>query len=138
MPRPCSACHQRSIDGLASIYWAWYPQRDVRVAYVSKLCIDCTTTHVVPLAATTPLDRAESGSDNCALCGIGTADDPNYLYATVYAPHQNQADLEALLCGPCMATMAGFCRENGRSLPDRGSVTDNHSRADARWSLLAG
>lgn len=138
MPRPCSLCHQPSSDGLASVYWAWYPGPNTRLAYRTKICPDCTTEHVVPIMAMSPLEREAAGDHHCAKCGILADEDEFFIYATVYLPGREPTEVEGLLCGACAAVATALLQTEGYRLPDRDPARTREKPLSPAWALMAG
>lgn len=138
MARPCSFCHQPSRDGLASIYWAYYPGPNDRKAYRTKLCPGCVADTVVPIMGVLPMDREMHNDTSCVACGAGTANDENYLYAKCYWPGADGTDVEALLCGACMAVWTARLQTEGFRLPDRDPSARAREAVSPAWALLAG
>jgi hypothetical protein len=111
---PCSACQQRVPGKLAQVYWAWNQADGVRVAYKQRLCMTDFTASVWPLAM-----EAQQNVVACPACHVGTVDDMDPVYATIYCPGQPQVDAEMALCGPCAVEVRNRAVAGAEKLPDR-------------------
>lgn len=91
--------------------------------------------NVLPLAV-----EAQEAVVACPVCHIGTLDDMDPVYCTVYIPGQERQDVEMALCGPCAVNVRQRALTGAETLADRqgssgGSSPPPPSAADA-WSAL--
>jgi len=138
MPRLCSSCHRRSPDGVANIYWAYYPSSDNRVSYRGSYCPDCINDHVTPILTNSTDNSEVDVGTQCAICGIDAQDDTQWLYGTAYIPGRESIGLESVLCSSCFATMQAWVITSGKRLPDRASPARREGVTSPVWALLAG
>jgi hypothetical protein len=111
---PCSACGQRSPGKLAQVYWAWVLVDGTRRSYKQRLCTTCYCMHVLPVAI--------AAADNvvaCPVCHMGTLDDMDPVYATIYLPRQDRQDAEMALCGKCAVEIRRRALVGAEQLVDR-------------------
>lgn len=134
----CSLCRHSDPDGTAAVYAATVYPSGLRLAHRFYICGECVVESLVPLIKKTPLERIVDSDEACVLCDTATADDPNYYWFTIYPPHGDRSDHEALLCFKCHALTAEWISFKGRRLPDRPQPAREALSTNEAWAFLAG
>lgn len=111
---PCSACGQRAQGKLANATWAWNLADGTRVAYRQRLCTGCFILNVQGIPMLSPEQPL-----TCPMCGIGTAEDMDPVYCTVFVPGAGKFSFEWPTCAPCAANLRGKAQENAQRLESR-------------------
>lgn len=111
----CQGCGQRSDAKYVSAYLAWFNQEGDRVAYKSRLCMNCFNEHLLPYAFV----QEPSDELRCPSCGIGTETDYQAVYGKVYIPGYEPEDVEIPFCESCRVVFSAWVVEHSGALEDR-------------------
>jgi hypothetical protein len=112
--QPCSSCGQRSTSKLSTVYWAWNLADHSRRAYRQRLCITCYCMSVAPLSGEQDMEHLA-----CPLCHVGTDDDMDPVYATVFVPGTPKFRIESPTCAPCAVEVRNRAMQGADDLEDR-------------------
>lgn len=137
IPKICASCEQQQDYKLISLYWAWARADRTRVAWLQKVCRACFTEQVAPYAS-----NAMEPVLMCPVCGIGTVDDYDTVWVTIYVPGMPKLDSEWPCCGPCAVAVRTRAMAGATQLPDRQSGSlgaasgPQPASAAATWEAL--
>ncbi len=112
---PCDDCKLRVPEKLAQATWAWYRADGVRVAYRKRLCTACFCSTILPFDK----EMDYVAGLTCPACGIGTNDDMDPVYVTVYVPTSGKISLELATCAPCAVNIRSKAQSNAVLLEDK-------------------
>jgi hypothetical protein len=121
---PCCVCHGHIPNKPVSIYWAWNRADGSRAAWLQKVCVACFAAGLAQLAQKIAPDALV-----CPQCGIGTVDDMDPVYASLYIPGYEKITVEAPLCGPCAVPIRTAAQVGATALPQRQGVLGGQGQA---------
>jgi len=115
----CSYCEERVKGKPASLYWAWFPLPGERVAYKTRSCPECLTSHFKALLQTS--SSTSTDDDTCIACGGSSEADEAVVYLTLYLPKREALSYELVFDAPCAVKTYATISDVGERLPDRGA-----------------
>lgn len=136
--RRCSECGNRSREGFASTYLAWYPEPNVRAAYRTLHCGACAPgwASLLSSARGNYADGPQDDQSLCGSCGTDTGGMWCVTYATLFVPHADRADLEMWNCEPCALKLRAKVIDIGVRLPDREPLRAPAAAAVSPWAKV--
>lgn len=128
---PCSRCGERVRGKTASLYTSWYPDRDHRVSYLSRLCAPCAADLLVPIAS-----RPIEDVSQCIQCGGNLEEPTASTFLTAYIPGKEQWDDRQDTCVACAMFLRERLTLGGKLQPDRGVGVRGPSPSQAVWDAI--
>jgi len=129
--KPCCRCDQRIRGKSAALYWAWFPEPQVRRAILTRLCPTCTSDVLVPL-----LSRPKEDADLCPQCGAYPDEMAATTYVTVFIPGREQYDDEFRTCAECALALRELVTQGGELQADRGVGVRGPSPSSTAWAAI--
>lgn len=114
---PCSKCRKRVRGKLNAGYWAWFLADNTRVAFRQRLCDECLADTFVQ-----PIKDAEANETACPLCHVGSADDLDACYGTVYLPGCEPREVFFPTDAVCAVSLRSSMQLGAERLPERQAV----------------
>ena len=130
--KPCTACHEKFNGKATSIYFSWM-EDSRRIAYIARLCLDCTFDWAAPW-----IKRAIARHDevSCDQCGASGPDDYQPVWTTVYRPKAEMEQFELVFCDECVEMTRAKVSDGARLAPDLNGVSSrgpvNNADEDVR------
>lgn len=112
---PCAVCKQRKPGKFASVYWAWFLADQSRQAVRQRLCPSCFRDNCWEL-----FKNAIENEETCSVCHTVPGDTVDPIYATVYIPKKEPAELVLPTCATCAVSVRNDALEGSQRLVDRG------------------
>ena len=136
--RKCSLCEKPSHKGFMSVYSAWFPEPDRRVAFKSLYCVDCAPDL---LAEMEMMHKAVNGLDpdevaGCHKCGLDVNGVWCTTWLTVYAPKHERFDWETWNCQSCAVAFQAQLRATGTPLGERARDASVSRQLVSPWSSI--
>lgn len=133
--RPCALCEKRVPGKLASLYWAYWREDDVRSAWRQATCMACLTETFLPLLLKCNGDSMDGST--CLGCGGSLATDLVPVFLTLYLPKQEPREFEMAMCAACAAHLQVSMQRGAEKLPDRrGAASSPTPNAPDAWAAL--
>lgn len=101
------------------MYFAWM-ENDVRVAYVARLCWDCTFEWAAPWIKRA---IARDSDVSCDQCGASGPDDYGPVWTTVYRPKSEMEQFELVFCDECIDLTRAKISDGSQLAPPRNGVS---------------
>ncbi len=115
IPRICPLHEGDFLGKPISLYWAWNNADGRRRAWKQKVCGDCFRENYASLVV-----RAMEPVLLCPKCGIGTADDYDAVYLSLFVPGMPSTQSEMPLCPSDAARLRNLALRGATELADRG------------------